>query len=168
MARPTCCRRVEAVPEGRFFKPRGVPMSALEVIELAVDEFEAMRLVDLLGLYQERAAERMSVSRPTIGRILESARGKVVRALAEGHAIEITGGNVREGAQRQFVCISCKHEWAVPFGIKRPEKCPACGEASLRRLHGTQDAADKPRKCGGGRSGNGCQRRMRRGQGSRE
>ncbi len=59
---------------------------------LSIDEFEAIRLADLEGLYQEQAAERMNVSRQTFGRIIESARRKVAQVLAGGLALRIEGG----------------------------------------------------------------------------
>ena len=46
------------MPESNYFKPRGIPLSVLEEVILAVDEFEAIRLADLEGLYQEKAAEK--------------------------------------------------------------------------------------------------------------
>ena len=59
-----------------------------------MDEFEAIRLADLEGLYQEQAAERMNVSRQTFGRIVEAARRKVAQALFDGLALRIEGGEV--------------------------------------------------------------------------
>lgn len=93
MPRPFRCRTIERVPEITFFKPQGVPLRDLEIVHLALDELEAMRLVDLDGLYQEEAAEQMGVSRPTLGRILENARRKVSMALLEGKALRLEGGN---------------------------------------------------------------------------
>jgi predicted DNA-binding protein (UPF0251 family) len=73
-------------------------MPALEVIAMTLDEFEAIRLADLGGLYQEEAAEKMGVSRPTFSRIVESAHRKVADALVHGKALRIEGGPVlREG-----------------------------------------------------------------------
>jgi predicted DNA-binding protein (UPF0251 family)/predicted Fe-Mo cluster-binding NifX family protein len=92
MPRPFLCRTIEQVPTVTFFKPQGVPLRDLEVVRLALDELEAMRLVDLDGLYQEEAAVQMGVSRPTLGRILESARRKVSLALLEGKALRLEGG----------------------------------------------------------------------------
>ena len=48
---------------------------------LTLDEYEAIRLADLEGLYQEQAATRMNVSRQTFGRIVEAARRKVADVL---------------------------------------------------------------------------------------
>ena len=53
MARPINCRRVGSMPQSDYFKPRGIPLSVLEEVVLTVDEFEAIRLADLEGLYQE-------------------------------------------------------------------------------------------------------------------
>ena len=64
-------------------------MCALEEIELALDEVEAMRLTDIEDLYQAEAAERMGVSRQTIGNILNSVHRKVADALLNGKALRI-------------------------------------------------------------------------------
>lgn len=96
MPRPRCRARVRGLPAVSIFKPRGVPTSRLEIIELAVEEFEALKLADLQGLYHAEAAARMEVSRPTFGRILASARGKTAAALAHGKGIAIEGGHYRQ------------------------------------------------------------------------
>ncbi len=133
MARPKCCRRVSEQPGCRFFKPIGVPLSALKEIVLSVDEFEAIRLADLEGLYQEQAAERMSISRQTFGRIVESARRKVAQVLAEGLALRIEGGEIEMPEQRTFKCDHCQHTWSMPYGTGRPEQCPQCKDTSVHR-----------------------------------
>ena len=92
MARPIRCRRVSSMPESSYFKPRGIPLSLLEEVVLTMDEFEAIRLADLEGLYQEEAAEKMKVSRSTFGRIIESARRKIAEALVKGKALKIERG----------------------------------------------------------------------------
>jgi len=68
---------------------------------MTLDELEAMRLVDLDGLYQEDAGARMGVSRQTLGRILESARRKVAGALVMGRALRIEGGPVEASRPRR-------------------------------------------------------------------
>ena len=68
-------------PAAIIFKPAGVSVLELEVVVMTLDEFEALRLSDLEGLYQEQAAAQMNVSRATFGRILRSAHRKVADAI---------------------------------------------------------------------------------------
>lgn len=89
MARPVKCRRISCRPAVRYFKPIGIPLRDLEEIVLGMDELEAMRLADLEGLYQVDAAEKMGVSRQTIGNILNSAHRKLADALLNGKALRI-------------------------------------------------------------------------------
>jgi len=107
MPRPRHCRRVARLPQANYYKPRGIPLSVLQEVTLTVDEFEAIRLTDLEGLYQANAAEKMNISRQTLGRILESAHKKIADALVNGKALLIKGGpieivtEVSENAQPQ-------------------------------------------------------------------
>jgi len=86
------------------FRPGGIPTRDLAEIVLTLDEFEAIRLADLEGLYQEQAAERMSVSRPTFGRILAAAHRKVAEALAHAKTLKIEGGTIRMERLRSPRC----------------------------------------------------------------
>lgn len=95
MPRPRRCRRVRFLPGVNYFKPARVPMRDLEEITLAVDEFEAIRLKDLEGLDQSKAAERMGISQPTFFRLLDSARKKIADAIVNGKAIRIEGGDYK-------------------------------------------------------------------------
>ena len=134
MPRPRCPRRVAAPPRCSYFKPAGVPVSRLGEVALSVDELEALRLADLEGLYQDDAAARMGVSRPTFARIVEASRRKVAEALVEGRALRIAGGPVAFAGQRQFRCEACRHRWTLPFGTGRPGGCPSCGSGAFRRV----------------------------------
>lgn len=87
-------RWVRGRPPASLFKPAGVPAGELERSVLALDEYEALRLADYEGLKQEEVAERLGVSRPTVSRILESARRTVSEALVRGNALVIEGGAV--------------------------------------------------------------------------
>ncbi len=89
MARPLKPRRVLFDPDVVYFKPRAVPLSLLEEVDLSMDELEALRLCDLKNLEQREAAKKMKVSQSTLQRILTSARKKVTLALIEGKAIKI-------------------------------------------------------------------------------
>ena len=89
MVRPIKPRKVMFAPNVTYFKPRAVPLSMLKEVDLGVDELEAIRLCDLKGLDQTKAAKKMRISQSTLGRILTSARRKVAKALVEGKAIRI-------------------------------------------------------------------------------
>lgn len=87
--RPIKPRRVSFDPNVTYFKPRAIPLSMLEEIDLKVDELEALRLCDLENLEQKEAAKKMKISQSTLSRILRSARKKIAEALIEGKAIKI-------------------------------------------------------------------------------
>jgi len=93
MSRPCKCRHIESTPAVRYFKPLAVPLCELEETELSLDEFEALRLADLGGLYQEDAAGRMKISRQTFANIVHEARRKVADALVHGKALKIMGSS---------------------------------------------------------------------------
>lgn len=96
MPRPRCCRFIERDPCVRLFKPCGVIMRDLPVVDLPVDGLEAMRLADLEGMTSEQGAELMGVSRHTFGRMLAQARRAAAEALVHGHALRIAqSANVR-------------------------------------------------------------------------
>ncbi|MGR5063703.1 DUF134 domain-containing protein [Photobacterium sp. DNB22_13_2] len=87
MPRPKKPRNVCGRPANSCFKPNRIPMSQLEQVQLANDEFEALRLVDLLKMQQQEAAIKMGVSRQTLGNVLKSARFKVMDCLTQGKAL---------------------------------------------------------------------------------
>jgi predicted DNA-binding protein (UPF0251 family) len=94
MPRPKYCRKIVELPNTNYYKPSGIPSSELLEIVITLDEFEAIRLADFEGLYQENAADKMNVSRQTFGRIIISAHKKIAEALVFGKAIKIEGGNI--------------------------------------------------------------------------
>ncbi len=132
MTRPYKCRRVCGNPQADYFKPRGVPILQLEEVVLTIDEFEAIRLADLEGLYQENAAKEMNISRQTFGNIIESAHRKIADTIVNAKALKIKGGVVKM-IQRQFICYDCKNAWSVPFGTGRPTECPKCQSENIHR-----------------------------------
>ena len=95
MPRPRLCRKVSFQPDVTFFKPAGVRLSELEIVIIAVEEFEAVRLKDLEGLEQEKCSKKMGISQPTFHRLLLSARTKIADALVNGKAMRIEGGNFK-------------------------------------------------------------------------
>jgi uncharacterized protein len=89
MSRPKKDRCVSCQPNSIYFKPRGIPLIDLVEVSLSLDELEAIRLADYEGLYHEQAAEKMNISRPTFGRILNDARRKLAEVLVKGKALKI-------------------------------------------------------------------------------
>ncbi len=64
-------------------------MRHLEVVELASEEMEAIRLKNIKDLDQTECAKQMKTSQSTFQRILSSAYKKIAEALVEGKAIQI-------------------------------------------------------------------------------
>jgi predicted DNA-binding protein (UPF0251 family) len=87
------CRRVGSQPSFTSFTPAGAGVYSPDVVILTIDEFEAVRLKDLLGLDQNECAGMMEISQPTFHRLVTSARRKVAEALTHGKEIKIEGGN---------------------------------------------------------------------------
>jgi uncharacterized protein len=90
MPRPRMRRRVRFSPKARYFKPQGVSMRDLEVVELSLEEIEAYRLRHLDKLDQKEAALKMKTSISTYQRILYSAYEKIAEALIKAKAIKIS------------------------------------------------------------------------------
>jgi len=165
MAKPKKDRRVQLPPSVVYFKPQGIPMVQLEQEVLTVDEYEAIRLVDKDGLDQQQAAKRMGISRATCARIVESAHKKVAKALTEGKAIRIEGGNVVL-KQNRYRCLNCGTLWETELSTDttKEQPSPSCPECQSDRVidfarqAGWQPGGAWARSLGGpgrGRSGGG-------------
>ena len=94
MSRPCRCRRIRCRPDTNYFKPRGIPLDAIEEVNLTLDELEAIRLADFGESYQEDAAKKMNISRQTFGNIINSAHKKIADVLLHAKALKIEGGNI--------------------------------------------------------------------------
>lgn len=82
-------RTISSKPRSFFFKPQGICLKEMEIIELCEDEYEAIKLHDFDHLSQIQAAQSMNISQPTFGRTLNSGYKKISKALFEGKAIAI-------------------------------------------------------------------------------
>ena len=114
MARPRQERKVCCMPTCRRFQPE-TPVSS-EEIQLTVEEYETLRLMDLEGYTQAECAQTMGIARTTVQSIYASARRKVSRMLVEGRPLVIGGGAYR-------LCP----EWSA--------QCPCGGCARRRARH---------------------------------
>ena len=93
MPRPPRCRRICGVPQVDTFCPNGC--GDAEPILLTLDEYEAIRLVDLEQQTHEQCAAQMDISRSTVQEIYESARRKIAACLVHGKPLHITGGKLQ-------------------------------------------------------------------------
>ena len=128
MTRPKCCRQIGAMPGKTCFQPEGAMSSSYEEVLLTLDEYEAIRLADLEGLYQEQAASRMNISRQTFGRIIEAARRKVADVLVNGKVLKIEGGSVSMKAEKPARCPRCRRAFSPDCGKRNEMSCPHCRE----------------------------------------
>ena len=162
MPRPPKKRNIDFLPDLTYFKPAGVPLKNLREVSLGFEELEAIRLKDLEGLEQEACAVRMGISRPTFHRIIVLARQKLARALIEGKAIRIEGGNYHL-SQSLLHCFKCDFTGrAVDPEKETPGKCrgehpgeqkdccPRCGSDNVKfaaQKHASpRDAQAPPRR----------------------
>lgn len=76
-------------PDVVYFKPQGIPLRMLEEVVLRADELEALKLYNVDGLEQTKAAQEMKISQPTFARILAGADKKIAEAIIKGKAIRI-------------------------------------------------------------------------------
>jgi len=90
--RPKKYRIVRLDPKINQFSPRGKPGRPNEV-DLSMDEFEAVRLNDYMGLPQKEAASSMHISQQTFSRILKKAHRSIAKGLINGNTIKIQGGH---------------------------------------------------------------------------
>lgn len=97
MPRPCKRRRICAEPDYSWFGPLRTQEDhqpdVLPAVVMTLDEFEAIRLIDLEGMTQEQCAERMEVARTTAQAIYNSARGKLAECLVLQRKLHIDGGD---------------------------------------------------------------------------
>ncbi len=146
MPRPCKQRVILGQPAATVYKPAGVPAGSMGWTWMTLDEYEAVRLVDGEGIDQEQAAGRMGVSRPTVTRILASARSKLAAMLTGGTALAIEGGPVmvtREsygmsGGGRGRRCgrgmgRGCREPGAARSQSAGTCVCPQCGRETAHQ-----------------------------------
>jgi len=91
MARPIKPRTICSKPKINIFGPRN--LSEEIYVDMSLEEFEAIRLIDYNNLTQEECASFMGVARTTVQKIYNDARGKIADALVNGRTLKIEGGN---------------------------------------------------------------------------
>jgi predicted DNA-binding protein (UPF0251 family) len=77
---------------------------------MTVDEYEAIRLIDLMGFTQEECAEQMNIARTTVQGIYNGARRKLADVLVDGKVLRISGGDYQlcDGLELTCRCGGCQ------------------------------------------------------------
>jgi len=161
MPRPRLPRRIFFNPSTTYFKPAGIMLRHLQESILTKTELEAIRLIDLEEINQEKAGKQMNISQPTLSRLLTSARKKIADALINAKAIKIQGGNFKmvqskgrglglgrgigrvggggrmggtaQGPGGECVCPKCGATTTHQIGIPcTQQKCPKCKSQMTR------------------------------------
>ncbi len=115
MPRPRKWRNVCCLPERKRFGPLDSPTDAENVVNMTVDEYETVRLIDLEGFTQEECAGQMKIARTTVQGIYNDARKKLAESLVNGKILWIEGGEYRlcDGLEEFCGCGGCrKHRMA--------------------------------------------------------
>ncbi|NMA69391.1 MAG: DUF134 domain-containing protein [Desulfitobacterium sp.] len=95
MARPVKWRKVCCLPENSKFGPLDTDPNSERYVNMTVDEYETIRLIDLEGFTQEDCAKKMNVARTTVQGIYNNARKKLAKSLVNGKVLLIEGGQYR-------------------------------------------------------------------------
>ncbi|NLH46939.1 MAG: DUF134 domain-containing protein [Acholeplasmataceae bacterium] len=93
MVRPRKCRKVCGLPEINSFGPLDAQRRENMTINMTVEEYETIRLIDLEEKTQQECSERMGVARTTVQGIYDAARKKLADALVNGKHLQIAGGD---------------------------------------------------------------------------
>ena len=84
-----CRRHICGRPDVLIFKPAGIQKHNLEEIIVELDEYEALRLVDIENLSMQAGAESMKISPATFNRLVQSVHSKIANAIVYGKVIKI-------------------------------------------------------------------------------
>ena len=98
------------MPESNLYGPLNGSDTENEIIRMTVEEYEAIRLIDLEGLTQEECAEKMKVARATVQNIYKDARSKLAESLVNGNLLKIEGGDYQlyNESERLRGCGRCR------------------------------------------------------------
>lgn len=92
--RPTKIRVIRKQPKIKQFSPRG-RIGRPGYKNIKVEEFEAIRLTDHVGLNQNEASKFMDISQQTFSRVLRNGRKCLAEAIVKGEIIKVCGGDFK-------------------------------------------------------------------------
>ncbi len=108
MPRPKVKGKVCQLPENVIFGPFNHTDEQTTILYLSIEEYESIRIIDLLGESQEKCAQAMNLSRTTLQRIYYSAKQKIADAIINGKILKIEGGNYQL-CRKSFECYKLLH-----------------------------------------------------------
>ncbi len=117
MPRPRKWRKVCCLPSSSHYGPLNA-QSDETTVTMSVDEYEAIRLIDLEAFTQEECADQMGIARTTVQRIYQDARRKIAESIVHRRVLCIEGGDYRlcEGLEKTCRCGGCmRHRCAAQF-----------------------------------------------------
>lgn len=104
MARPRKHKRICYVPDIKDFNMNGKDE---RVIDITVEEYETVRLIDYVGLTQQECAKQMQVARSTITAIYDNARYKISDSIINSKALRVGGGDFQLCENAKHCCGKC-------------------------------------------------------------
>ena len=129
MSRPRMKSKVQIPPRIKGFLPLGYYGRTSEPVNLLLEEYETLRLLDYENLTQEEAANIMEISRPTLTRIYERARKKTATALTESRQLSIEGGTA-VFSNHWYECKDCGSRFNR-ITSRETEKCLLCNSREI-------------------------------------
>lgn len=127
-------RMVDNPPLYRAYRPSGISRNDLQRLGFELDEYEAIRLADYMGMDHAEAALEMEISRSTFSRLIEKARKKMAQFLIEGKELYISGGNIHFRGN-VIRCKDCGYMFNINIGSSFV-KCPECNSENLFNMAG--------------------------------
>jgi len=103
MPRPRMRRRICGMPNFVKFYSND---NSNGTVNLLVEEYEVIRLIDYKKLTQEECAKIMGIARTSVQKMYDEARFKLSQVLVEGKSLQINGGDY-------YICdksIPCKNQ----------------------------------------------------------
>jgi predicted DNA-binding protein (UPF0251 family) len=83
------------MPDHKKYGPLDGLSEEEQIITMTIDEYETIRLIDLVGFTQEECSKQMNVARTTVQAIYNDARKKIAESIVNGAVLKIEGGEIR-------------------------------------------------------------------------
>ena len=133
MVRPKRSRTITGVPDYNMFVPDGIPQRGY--IELALDEFEVIRLIDYKSYTHAKCAKKMNISRTTVTEIYAGARKKIARSIMEGYPLRIECNECVKKAGYPVIDVKGEHIMRIAVTYENESVFQHFGKTSQFKLY---------------------------------